>query len=100
MIAVVCTQPRTYALYRPDFLTAVFAAGKASGAKAMLPWSLVAWTVDASDSGGFGFGPDDPSFAPVASAIAYQKSQARLPAHCLLKSCRHGRRHKGGHVPG
>ena len=50
--AVVCTQPRTYALFRPDFLTAAFAAGKASGAKAMLPWSLVAWAVDASDSGG------------------------------------------------
>ena len=83
LTACMCAKPRAYALYRPDFLTAAFAAGKASDAKAMLPWSMVPWDVDASDSGGFGFGPTDVSFQPVASAIKYQHDKVRGNADIL-----------------
>ena len=70
-------QPSSYAIYRPDYYAAAFGAAKAADAKAMLPWELVAWHVAPTDSGGFDFGPDDVSYAPVASAIAYQKTKVK-----------------------
>jgi hypothetical protein len=91
-------QPSSYAIYRPDYYAAAFGAAKAADAKAMLPWELVAWHVAPTDSGGFDFGPDDVSYAPVASAIAYQKTKVMrmscIPmqaAQCsLLHQCRCG----------
>ncbi|EIE21346.1 glycoside hydrolase [Coccomyxa subellipsoidea C-169] len=64
-----------YPLYRPDFYTYLFSAAQRSDAKAMMPWELVAWHVDARDSGGYDFGIDDVSFGPVSAAIAYQKNR-------------------------
>ena len=91
------TQPRYYPLYRPDFLTTAFSAGKASGANAMLPWSLIPWDVDVTDTGGFGFGPDDPSFQPVASAIKFQHDKVlrRMHPSSLMQALMR-RRHANG----
>jgi hypothetical protein len=50
----------------------LFSDAMKARAVAMMPWELVPWHVAKSDSGGFDFGTDDPSFGPVSDAIAYQ----------------------------
>ncbi len=75
-------QPSAYAIYRPEFYTALFSAAQRSDAKAMMPWELVGWHVAPTDSGGYDFGIDDISFGPVSAAIAYQKQ--RVSSKSLL----------------
>ena len=76
-MCVCVLQADAYPIYRPDFYKYLFSAAQRSDAKAMMPWELVPWHVNARDSGGYDFGIDDVSFGPVSAAIAYQKSRVR-----------------------
>ena len=60
-----------------------YAAAQANDHAAMLPWQLLPWHVDLTNSGGYDFGTDDPTYlGPVVQAQNYQN--ARVGALTLI----------------